>query len=447
MNARYLHTRFRGCWNGGTLALLAGASTAAAQQARLYLIADLPHPTSIRGTMNVKAVTDNGVVVGAGSDMNAEYYNFGDTSFQAIRYSVDTGESVALGKLVSAMNSSGGWVVSADGSQVFGVSSTQLNAFGVYNSRPYRWTAQSGMVQLPIIPGDPSLSTYAGIRASTPDGSLLVGGSGTTTTYRWTVWPVGAAPYQFPDPVHTVFGELEGISDDAQTAFGSGAQTGLALIWRAGAPALVSLVLPGGTHSQATAMSGDGLTFVGSSDTVYQGNHIQHVFRYRTDTGVVDLSLLFQPGSYHNALGVTHDGNTVLGIGATTWIWRASRGMTDLNTYLTQELGLSLTGLLNPYGSAISPSGRYIAGQATDPTGQEDQIAWVVDTGAPAQACYANCDGSTAPPILNTNDFQCFMNKFAAGDSYANCDGSTNPPVLNVNDFQCFVNKFAAGCS
>jgi hypothetical protein len=60
--------------------------------------------------------------------------------------------------------------------------------------------------------------------------------------------------------------------------------------------------------------------------------------------------------------------------------------------------------------------------------------------------CYANCDGSTTAPILNVNDFTCFLNKFAAGDSYANCDGSTTPPVLNVNDFTCFLNKYAAGC-
>jgi hypothetical protein len=30
-------------------------------------------------------------------------------------------------------------------------------------------------------------------------------------------------------------------------------------------------------------------------------------------------------------------------------------------------------------------------------------------------ACYANCDSSTAPPILNANDFQCFLNAFAVG--------------------------------
>jgi hypothetical protein len=64
----------------------------------------------------------------------------------------------------------------------------------------------------------------------------------------------------------------------------------------------------------------------------------------------------------------------------------------------------------------------------------------------PGQPCYANCDSSTAAPILNANDFQCFLNKYAAGEAAANCDLSTAAPILNANDFQCFLNKYAAGC-
>jgi len=60
--------------------------------------------------------------------------------------------------------------------------------------------------------------------------------------------------------------------------------------------------------------------------------------------------------------------------------------------------------------------------------------------------CYANCDGSTQPPVANVADFTCFLQKFAANDPYANCDGSTTPPVVNVGDFTCFLQKFAAGC-
>ncbi len=60
--------------------------------------------------------------------------------------------------------------------------------------------------------------------------------------------------------------------------------------------------------------------------------------------------------------------------------------------------------------------------------------------------CYANCDGSSGNPVLTSNDFQCFLNRFAAGESYANCDNSTGSPTLTSNDFQCFLNTFAAGC-
>jgi hypothetical protein len=48
---------------------------------------------------------------------------------------------------------------------------------------------------------------------------------------------------------------------------------------------------------------------------------------------------------------------------------------------------------------------------------------------------------------LNVQDFACFLNKFAAGDTYANCDNSTDLPILNVLDFGCFLNQFAGGCS
>jgi hypothetical protein len=77
-----------------------------------------------------------------------------------------------------------------------------------------------------------------------------------------------------------------------------------------------------------------------------------------------------------------------------------------------------------------------------------ENIGWVnLDLAAQGQfvglACYANCDGSVAPPVLNVNDFVCFQALFAAGSPDADCDRSG---VLNVNDFICFQAAFAAGC-
>jgi hypothetical protein len=57
--------------------------------------------------------------------------------------------------------------------------------------------------------------------------------------------------------------------------------------------------------------------------------------------------------------------------------------------------------------------------------------------------CYADCDNNR---LLNANDFICFLNTYAAKDPYANCDGSSASPVMTAADFQCFLNKYAQGC-
>ena len=119
---------------------------------------------------------------------------------------------------------------------------------------------------------------------------------------------------------------------------------------------------------------------------------------------------------------------------------------------------MSVTAILDRGGTANEPQWGWI--QATTLTGlpckqrffspnfnaQNQDVSFVLTGTTGGATCYANCDASSIAPILNVNDFTCFLNKFAAGDSYANCDASTNAPTLNVNDFTCFLNKFAAGC-
>jgi uncharacterized membrane protein len=91
-----------------------------------------------------------------------------------------------------------------------------------------------------------------------------------------------------------------------------------------------------------------------------------------------------------------------------------------------------------------------IAGWGTTTTGH--QRGFVL---TPCGECYANCDESTTAPILNVDDFTCFINEFAQAQSlphaqqlehYANCDQSTIAPALNVDDFTCFINQYGAGC-
>ncbi len=93
--------------------------------------------------------------------------------------------------------------------------------------------------------------------------------------------------------------------------------------------------------------------------------------------------------------------------------------------------------------------GNSVVQDAYAPTPETDARFALVVTGgtlAPPLPCYANCDASTATPVLTAADFSCFLQKFRAGDPGANCDGSTDAPLLTAADFSCFLSAFRAGC-
>jgi hypothetical protein len=143
---------------------------------------------------------------------------------------------------------------------------------------------------------------------------------------------------------------------------------------------------------------------------------------------------------------VSDGGRVAVGIARTEQgeravVWMAGRGVMDLNEQLP-KLGVDLKGWVLTGARAVSADGRTVAG-----TGEHNgrTEAWIATIPADP-ACYANCDGSAEEPILNVNDFVCFVSGFAAGEPAANCDGSTLEPVLNVNDFMCFAAACAAGC-
>jgi hypothetical protein len=102
--------------------------------------------------------------------------------------------------------------------------------------------------------------------------------------------------------------------------------------------------------------------------------------------------------------------------------------------------GLLFQGAANVMSNANSTDYALTTGAAilTNNAGQSAPI--------PGASCYPNCDGSTTSPLLNVQDFTCFLQRYAAGESYANCDNSTTAPVLNVQDFTCFLQSYAAGC-
>lgn len=201
---------------------------------------------------------------------------------------------------------------------------------------------------------------------------------------------------------------------------------------------------PAGRHSRANAVSEDGLTVVGASRN--SAGQIQG-FTWSQARGMRPLPLLngTAGGEAHDT---SADGSVIVGEAGLTqapwsiaYSWDRVRGRRDLKQHLIWMGATGLSGWTLTRATAISPDGAVIVGEGIDPQGRNQ--AWRARIPA---FCYANCDGSSASPALNVNDFVCFQTRFAAGDIYANCDDSTVPPVLNVADFVCFMNGFAAGC-
>ncbi len=111
----------------------------------------------------------------------------------------------------------------------------------------------------------------------------------------------------------------------------------------------------------------------------------------------------------------------------------------------SEQIGAS--GFDEGWGAAADSLGNiYVAGLTDGSLGGPNAGNWDAFLAKFGTSCYANCDNSNLAPILNVNDFTCFINKYAAAAPYANCDASTLPPILNCNDFTCFLNRYAAGC-
>jgi hypothetical protein len=101
---------------------------------------------------------------------------------------------------------------------------------------------------------------------------------------------------------------------------------------------------------------------------------------------------------------------------------------------------------LNPQALTIADFDRDTMPDIVVTNQDSDNTTVLINSGSPS-TCYANCDGSTATPVLSANDFVCFLNRYVEGQAYSNCDASTGTPALTANDFVCFLSAYASGCS
>jgi uncharacterized membrane protein len=375
--------------------------------------------------------------------------------------------------------------ISGDGRVVVGWTLAPTPATNGY---AVRWDL-AGTMHL-LVPQD-GLSSAAG--AASFDGSIILGGGAGGATWLWTeasgrqfipsahgalatvgmaLSASGSAMTGFLDmgptsrlfrwrsshgveDLGTIFGQQSisgiGISADGDVIAGTAGNTfpgHRAIRWTPAAGIELLPMLPGATSCFSYGISGDGNVIVGYCEIPVLG---RRAFRWTETESTTALGAL--PGAMSVARAANWDGSVIVGYSLQVWdggwVWTQQTGMVRISSLLPP--GTIPPGYSPDGPRSVSFDGLTIAGWGDNPQFMSE--AFVLRL--PSSACYANCDGSTAAPILNIDDFTCFINEFAAAgalppaqqvEHYVNCDNSTAAPVLNIDDFTCFINSFAAGC-
>jgi hypothetical protein len=210
-----------------------------------------------------------------------------------------------------------------------------------------------------------------------------------------------------------------------------------------------------GVAETRVQVPGDGLLILSSSATpVGEGFwHYEYaLYNMNADAGVGEFAVPLDIG--YNSLNFGFhdvdytDGDGVNGVTRDGTDWVRTQ-VQDTVSWATTPYALdpNANGLLwgTLYNFRFDSGQPPALGYASITLWKQPGVVLTVRAQVPA-VCYVNCDDSTTPPMLNVQDFGCFLNRFASGDTFANCDGSNLPPILNVLDFACFINRFAGGC-
>ncbi len=271
---------------------------------------------------------------------------------------------------------------SADGSVVVG--SCWIPALNA--SRAFRWTAASGMQEIPASPTGPALVA----RAISADGLTVVGETAGYSPYRWTA---------------------------------SGGTQDLG---------------PPGSFCRAEAVTADGTVVIG---TCIGGGDV--LFRWTLTGGMELLPTWPFQVYFFGPMAVSGDGSVIVGQNQPSpngpnwsagWRWTEERGIEYLNDVLA-ALGSAPAGTRIASANGVSADGRTIAGDFIRPDWMTQ--AWI---GVIPIACYADCNHDLA---LTIADFGCFQTKFVQAHPFGDCN---RDGVFAVADFACYQSAFVLGC-
>ena len=255
--------------------------------------------------------------------------------FEAFRRS-PTGEMEGLGAIIGGPVVSHGTGVSNDGRTAIGYA-----FYAQQRTEAFRWREGEGMQGLGFLGGQYARSSAA--YAMSPDGSRIVGVSS---------YGVGEVAFLWTEETGMV--SLGGLTTDYPS-------------------------------STARDISDDGRVVVGQSSLNGRGR----AFVWTQDGGMVPIAPTNEWGPITRATGVNADGSIVIGTGQLgeifSFVWTPSAGYQILEDYLLR-FGLDVTaqGWTRLQVSDITPNGRFIVGEATNPNG--DQEAFLIEIPAPSVA-------------------------------------------------------------
>ena len=337
----------------------------------------------------------------------------GHTETQAFRWTAETG-LLELPDLPGFDVLAQAFAISADGSSIVGRGSTASGDHAV------RWRPVPHSVlvdDLGELPGGQDFSGALGVNA---DGTIVVGGScslltgGALEAFRWTDPTIGGGGLVglgVPDGM-SAQSLAQACSADGQRVAGWGGGTFLnpagAALW-SGSSAAVLGDLPGGAlESQALDITPDGATVVGQG--AIAGGKTAFRWTDPATGGIGFESLGDLPGSSVDSIAtaVSADGSVVVGnatvSGSRAFIWTEAAGMRSIETVLTHQ-GLDMDGWILSRANDVSADGRTIVGQGFDPSGT--LRGWIAHLALETPATWTDLGGGVGG-ILGTPTLEGF---------------------------------------
>lgn len=302
----------------------------------------------------------------------------------AVRWTVSEGNLQPLGLLDGASSS---WANGAnyDGSVIVGWSPNG-------NSEAFRWTASTGMVELPLPPNSTDLDKNdIGSAFGVSDNGRVV--AGYHNGPGPVVWKDGIVAELPSAPGTWGSGRALAVSGSGSFIVGHTHKEGVvseAFLWNEQSNTTLGLGSLGDatgvdtTHSLAYDVSADGSVVVGRSERPLnkKGNKTTtEAFRWTADDGMVSLGTLGVDSSA--AYAVSGDGSIIGGSGDGAFIWDAVNGTRDLQQLLVDEYGLGsdLAGWELGRVTDISADGRTAVGSGTNPGGFRE--GWIAHLAPP----------------------------------------------------------------